>query len=90
MPVDYFARVEEGTIHPPDLASAPPERVLAEYRKGEVTPMSRALPDLRRRGTPSPGYGTGARLAPGFRHAPGPERHGLGRPFDRRAKDLTP
>src|SRR6266536_2563076 len=34
VPLDYFARVEEGTIHAPDLASAPPERVLAEYRKG--------------------------------------------------------
>src|SRR5450759_2879863 len=35
VPIDYFARVEEGAIHAPDLASASPERVLAEYRKGE-------------------------------------------------------
>lgn len=34
VPIDYFARVEEGTIHAPDLASASPDRVLAEYRKG--------------------------------------------------------
>src|SRR5260221_7268222 len=33
--IDYFARVEEGAVHAPDLASAPPERVLAEYRKGQ-------------------------------------------------------
>lgn len=35
MPIDYFTRVQEGTIHAPDLATASPDRVLAEYRKGE-------------------------------------------------------
>ncbi len=35
VPVEYFARVQEGTIHAPDVASAPPEDVLAIYRKGE-------------------------------------------------------
>src|SRR5262249_11378392 len=34
VPIDYFTRIEEGTIHAPDLASASPEAVLAEYRKG--------------------------------------------------------
>ena len=34
MPVDYFTRVEAGTIHAPDLAEASPDRVLAEYQKG--------------------------------------------------------
>jgi VWFA-related protein len=34
VPIDYFTRVEEGTIHAPDLATASPELVLAEYRKG--------------------------------------------------------
>src|SRR5215813_9797126 len=34
VPIDYFARIEEGAIHAPDLATASPERVLAEYRKG--------------------------------------------------------
>ena len=34
MPVDYFTRVEAGTIHAPDLAAASPDRVLAEYQKG--------------------------------------------------------
>src|SRR5688572_7197866 len=28
--IDYFARVDEGTIHAPDLASASPDQVLAE------------------------------------------------------------
>ncbi|HEV2063679.1 MAG TPA: VWA domain-containing protein [Thermoanaerobaculia bacterium] len=34
MPIDYFTRVEAGTIHAPDLAAASPDRVLAEYQKG--------------------------------------------------------
>jgi VWFA-related protein len=34
MSVDYFTRVEAGTIHAPDLADASPDRVLAEYQKG--------------------------------------------------------
>jgi VWFA-related protein len=34
LPIDYFTRIEEGTIHAPDLATASPDRVLAEYRKG--------------------------------------------------------
>ena len=34
VPIDYFTRVEEGAIHAPDLATASPELVLAEYRKG--------------------------------------------------------
>lgn len=34
MPIDYFTRVEQGTIHAPDLATASPDRVLAEYQKG--------------------------------------------------------
>ena len=32
--IDYFTRVEAGTIHAPDLADASPDRVLAEYQKG--------------------------------------------------------
>jgi VWFA-related protein len=34
VPIDYFTRIEEGTIHAPDLATASPDRVLDEYRKG--------------------------------------------------------
>ena len=34
MPIDYFTRIEAGTIHAPDLALASPDRVLAEYEKG--------------------------------------------------------
>ncbi|MDQ5857274.1 MAG: hypothetical protein M3542_03220, partial [Acidobacteriota bacterium] len=35
VPIDYFARVDEGTIHAPDLATASPDQVLAAYRRGE-------------------------------------------------------
>ena len=41
VPIDYFTRVAEGTIHSPDLAAASPDRVLAEYRKGEETYIPR-------------------------------------------------
>jgi hypothetical protein len=34
MPIDYFARVADGTIHAPDLATASPDQVLAVYTKG--------------------------------------------------------
>ena len=41
VPIDFFTRVAEGTIHSPDLAAASPDRVLAEYRKGEETYIPR-------------------------------------------------
>jgi VWFA-related protein len=41
IPIDYFARVAEGTIHAPDLAGASPDRVLAEYKKGDESYIPR-------------------------------------------------
>ena len=35
VPIDYFSTVSDGTIHAPDLATAPPEQVLDIYKKGE-------------------------------------------------------
>ena len=35
VPIEYFTLVNEGAIHAPDLATAPPDQVLATYRKGE-------------------------------------------------------
>jgi VWFA-related protein len=35
VPIDYFARVDQGTIHAPDLATASPDQVLAAYRRGD-------------------------------------------------------
>ncbi|MGH9367986.1 MAG: VWA domain-containing protein [Thermoanaerobaculia bacterium] len=34
VPIDYFARVDAGTIHAPDLSSASPDRVLDVYKSG--------------------------------------------------------
>jgi len=33
--IDYFSRVDQGTIHAPDLATASPDQVLSAYKKGE-------------------------------------------------------
>src|SRR5437762_3775532 len=89
--IDYFARVEEGAIHAPDLASAPPERVLAEYRKGEDAYVPRHFLI----------YVDTGHLAPSNRNRAlealkdliarlGPGDTGRVVLFDRRAKDLTP
>lgn len=91
VPIDYFTRVEEGTIHAPDLASASPERVLAEYRKGEEAYVPRHFLI----------YVDVGHLAPGSRNRAiealrdfvtrlGPSDTGRVVLFDRRAKDLTP
>ena len=58
--VDYFARVDEGTIHAPDLATASPDQVLAAYRQGDQAYVPRHFlmyvdvghlaPDGRKRG----------------------------------------
>jgi VWFA-related protein len=34
VPIDYFARVDEGTIHAPDLDSVSPDRVIDVYKSG--------------------------------------------------------
>jgi VWFA-related protein len=34
VPIDYFTRVEGGTIHAPDLSTASPDQILAAYKKG--------------------------------------------------------
>jgi VWFA-related protein len=41
IPIDYFTRIAEGTIHAPDLASASPDRVLAEYKKADESYVPR-------------------------------------------------
>jgi VWFA-related protein len=35
VPIEYFALVDEGSIHAPDLATAAPDQILAAYKKGE-------------------------------------------------------
>src|SRR5580765_799562 len=34
VPIDYFARVDEGSIHSPDLSTVSPDRVLDVYKSG--------------------------------------------------------
>jgi VWFA-related protein len=34
-PIDYFTRVDQGTIHSPDLSTANPDQVLQAYRQGD-------------------------------------------------------
>jgi VWFA-related protein len=58
--IDYFARVDAGTIHAPDLTTASPDQVLAAYRQGEQAYVPRHFlmylevghlaPEGRRRG----------------------------------------
>jgi VWFA-related protein len=35
VPIDYFALVDDGTLHAPDLATATPEQTLVTYKKGD-------------------------------------------------------
>ncbi len=90
VPLDYFARVEEGTIHAPDLASASPERVLAEYRKGEEAYVPRRFLIYVDTGHLSPGYrGRALEALRDLVTRLGPSDSGRIVLFDRRAKDLT-
>lgn len=60
VPIDYFARVDAGAIHAPDLATASPDQVLAAYRQGEQAYVPRHFliyvetghlaPEARKRG----------------------------------------
>src|SRR5215471_1691473 len=91
VPIDYFAKIEEGQIHAPDLATAPPERVLAEYRKGEDAYVPRHFLI----------YVDVGHLAPNDRNRAldalrdlitrfGPTDTGRVVLFDRRSKDMSP
>jgi VWFA-related protein len=91
VPIDYFTRVEEGAIHAPDLASASPERVLAEYRKGEEAYVPRHFLIFVDTGHLAPGSRNRALEAlRDFVTRLGPSDTGRVVLFDRRAKDLTP
>ena len=90
VPIDYFARVDEGTIHAPDLATASPDQVLDIYRRGNEAFVPRHFllyVDL-------------GHLAPSGRKRAleslrdlvtrmGPNDRGRVVLFDRRAKELT-
>jgi VWFA-related protein len=90
VPIDYFARVDAGAIHAPDLASASPEQVLAAPTGGEEAYLTRHFliyvdlghmsPDWKRRAL-EPLRDLVARL--------GTNDFGRVVTFDRRSKVLT-
>jgi VWFA-related protein len=90
VPIDYFARVDEGAIHAPDLATASPERVLAEYRKGEEAYVPRHFLIYVDSGHISPGLRDRAIEAlRDFVTRLGPSDSARLVLFDRRPKNLT-
>src|SRR5450432_1259279 len=90
VPIDYFTRVAEGTIHSPDLASASPDRVLAEYRKGEETYIPREFLMYVDVGNLSPANRKrGMEALKDLVTRMGPSDRGRVVLFDRRAKQQT-
>ncbi len=72
-PIDYFSRVDQGTIHAPDLATASPDQVLTAYKRGEDAYIPRNFliyvdlgflqpgrPQQEPRGDPRPDHAHGA------------------------------
>ena len=91
VPIDYFTRVEEGAIHGPDLASASPERVLEEYRKGGEVYVPRHFLIYVDSGHLSPGLRNRALEAlRDFVTRLGPADSARAVLFDRRGRELTP
>jgi VWFA-related protein len=90
VPIDYFARVDAGAIHAPDLSTASPDQVLAAYRQADQAFVPRHFliyvevghlaPDGRRRGLEAV-RDLVTRL--------GPNDHGRIVLFDRRSRELT-
>lgn len=90
VPIDYFARVDAGAIHAPDLSTASPDQVLAAYRQAEQAYVPRHFlvyvdvghlaPDGRRRGLEAV-RDLVTRL--------GPNDRGRVVLFDRRSRELT-
>lgn len=91
VPIDYFARVDEGTIHAPDLAEASPDRVIQEYRKGTEAYLPRHFLIYFDVGHVSPGLRRRSLEAlRDFVTRLGPSDSARIVLFDRRAKELTP
>ncbi|HEY6064884.1 MAG TPA: VWA domain-containing protein [Thermoanaerobaculia bacterium] len=90
VPIDYFARVDAGTIHAPDLATASPDQVLAAYRRGDeafvprhfllYVDLGHLAPDGRKRGLEA---------LRDLVTRMGPNDMGRVLMFDRRSKELT-
>jgi VWFA-related protein len=90
VPIDYFARVDAGTIHAPDLATASPERVLDVYRRGEEAFVPRHFLIYVDSGDISPGVRNRALdQLKDFITRLGPTDNARIVLFDRRPKELT-
>jgi VWFA-related protein len=90
VPIDYFARVDEGTIHSPDLATASPDQVLEAYRRGGEAFVPRHFLMYVDLGHLAPGGRK--RALEGLRDLVtrmGPNDRGRVVMFDRRSKELT-
>ncbi len=90
VPIDYFTRVAEGTIHAPDLAGASPDLVLAEYRKGAEAYVPRQFLMYIDTGNLSPNNKRrGVEALRDLVTRMGPSDLGRVVLFDRRAKEQT-
>ncbi|HMA18484.1 MAG TPA: VWA domain-containing protein [Thermoanaerobaculia bacterium] len=90
VPMDYFARVDAGTIHAPDLATASPDQVLAAYRRGDEAFVPRHFlmyVDIGHLAPPARKRGLEALRDLVTRM--GPNDVGRVLMFDRRSKELT-
>jgi VWFA-related protein len=90
IPIDYFARVAEGTIHAPDMASASPDRILAEYKKADESYIPREFLMYVDVGNLSPNNKKrGCEALRDLVQRMGPSDRGRLVLFDRRAKPQT-
>ncbi|MEP6800297.1 MAG: VWA domain-containing protein [Acidobacteriota bacterium] len=90
VPIDYFTRVAQGTIHAPDLAGASPDLVLAEYRKGADSYVPRQFLMYIDTGNLSPNNKRrGVEALRDLVTRMGPSDLGRVVLFDRRAKEQT-
>ncbi|HTO89134.1 MAG TPA: VWA domain-containing protein [Thermoanaerobaculia bacterium] len=90
VPIDYFARVDQGTIHAPDLSSASPDRVLDVYKSGGEAYVPRHFLIYVDSSDLSPGYrNRSLDFLKDFVTRLGPTDTARVVLFDRRPKDLT-
>jgi VWFA-related protein len=90
VPIDYFARVDAGSIHAPDLSTASPDRVLDVYKSGDEAFVPRHFLIYVDSGDLSPGIRNRALdQLKDFITRLGPSDTARVVLFDRRPKELT-
>ena len=88
--IDYFARVEEGAIHAPDLATASPDQILTAYRREDEAYVPRHFLIYVDLGHLEPGgRRRGAEALRDLVTRLGPSDRGRVVVFDRRTKPVT-